>query len=191
MPSALPPDRGPTDIRLRPARPQGTVLGVIELRVLTPGDWPLWRELRLAALAEAPYAFGARLAEWQGEGDREERWRARLALPGSRNLVALLHGRPAGMASGIPGPDGRTAELISMWVGPGARGQGVGDRLIEAVAEWARRSGARVLRLDVAAGNDAAIALYRRHGFAVTGESGGAGHGGRCEHVMAKTLDPA
>jgi ribosomal protein S18 acetylase RimI-like enzyme len=32
---------------------------VIELRELTADDWPLWRELRLAALEEAPYAFGS------------------------------------------------------------------------------------------------------------------------------------
>ena len=67
---------------------------VIELRTLTADDWPVWRELRLAALAEAPDAFGSRLADWQGEGDREERWRARLNLAGSYNIVAVLDGHP-------------------------------------------------------------------------------------------------
>ena len=63
--------------------------------MLTPGDWAVWRELRLAALAEAPYAFGSRLSDWTGEGDREERWQARLAIPGSFNVVAVMDGRPA------------------------------------------------------------------------------------------------
>jgi ribosomal protein S18 acetylase RimI-like enzyme len=173
---------------LRTARPEGTVLPVIDLRVLTADDWPLWRELRLSALAEAPHAFGSRLADWQGDGDREERWRDRLRVPGSHNLVALLHGLPAGMASGVPGPDGATAELISMWVGPRARGQGVGDRLVAAVEEWARGTGHRVLRLDVTAGNEPAMALYRRHGFQDTGETGDLGDDGRHELVMAKAL---
>jgi hypothetical protein len=94
---------------------------VIKLRVLSPDDWQVWRRLRLAALAEAPYAFGSRLADWQGEGDRAERWRDRLALPGSYNVVALLDEQPVGMASGVPADELGVVELISMWVSPPAR----------------------------------------------------------------------
>lgn len=173
---------------------------MIDLRVLTPDDWPLWRELRLAALAEAPYAFGSRLEDWQGDGDREERWRARLELSGSHNLIALLDGRPAGMASGVPGEPGASeasgepnepaaAELISMWIAPEARGHGLADLLIRAVEDWARASGAAELRLAVAEGNEHALALYRRHGFADTGEPGELmADGVRHELVLAKPL---
>jgi GNAT superfamily N-acetyltransferase len=162
---------------------------MIELRVLTPDDWPIWRELRLAALAEAPAAFGSRLADWQGEADRAERWRARLELPGSYNLVAVLDGRPAGMASGVPTDDRSVAELISMWVHPDARGHGVGDRLMAAVEQWARQVGAQVLRLAVVEDNEAATALYRRNGFVDTEGPGDLMPDGiRREKVMAKPL---
>jgi len=161
---------------------------VIELRVLAPDDWRAWRRLRLAALAEAPYAFGSRLADWQGDGDREERWRARLGIPGSFNVVAVLHGEPAGLASGVPAGAG-VAELISMWVSPTARGHGVGDRLVQAVARWARQAGAGVLRLAVVPGNENAVALYRRNGFRLTGELGDLMPDGVSrEHIMAKDL---
>lgn len=133
--------------------------------MLTPDDWPLWRELRLAALADAPAAFGATLAEWSGEGDREERWRARLSLPGGRDLVVLLDGAAVGMVSGVRTPDDRTVELISMWVSPAGRGRGVGNRLIQAIAQWASEQGASTLRLSVMRDNPKAIALYERHGF--------------------------
>jgi ribosomal protein S18 acetylase RimI-like enzyme len=190
--------RRPPAIPERAARPQnrwwplgsgGIVLDVIELRVLTPDDWPAWRELRLAALAEAPYAFGSRLADWQGEGDRGERWRARLDIPGSHNLLAVIEGRPVGMASGVPTDDRGVVQLISMWVHPLARGRGVGDQLVGAVERWARHVRADVLRLAVAKGNEAAAALYRRNGFHPTGVPGDPMLDGmRREQIMAKTL---
>lgn len=162
---------------------------VVKVRVVTADDWALWRELRLAALAEAPYAFGSRLADWQGTGDREEHWRARLAMPGSRSLVAVRGGEPVGMASGVPTAEAGVVELISMWVRPSARGQGVGDVLVRAVEQWAREVGARELRLAVAEGNPAAAALYQRHGFQRTGGADGLMPDGvRCEYVMAKAL---
>ncbi|WP_445402335.1 GNAT family N-acetyltransferase [Streptomyces sp. LE64] len=139
---------------------------MIELRVLRPDDWPVWRKLRLAALAEAPYVFGATLADWQGEGDREERWRGRLEIPGAHNVVAHLDGEPVGMVSGVPTAAPDAVELISLWVGPGARGRGLGDALVEEVLRWAGRDpGRKVLRLSVAPGNTAALALYERQGF--------------------------
>ena len=162
---------------------------MIELRVLDPGDWQVWRGLRLAALAEAPYAFGSRLADWQGEGDRAERWRDRLALPGSYNVVALLGAEPVGMASGVPDDEPGVVELISMWVSPAARGRGVGDRLIHGIEQWAGQEQAKVLRLSVMRGNEPAERLYRRCGFTVTGVPGEVVPDGvRHEDVMEKTL---
>ncbi|MDT0448103.1 GNAT family N-acetyltransferase [Streptomyces hesseae] len=161
---------------------------MMEIRVLCPDDWLLWRELRLAALAESPGAFGSRLADWQGDGDREERWRARLDLPGSINLVAVLDGHPVGMVSGVPGPHAGTAELISLWVAAAVRGRGVGDRLMGAVEQWAIGRGAERLRLAVMPGNEHALALYRRHGLRDTGPHGASLPDGRRERVMVKHL---
>ncbi|MEV3937779.1 GNAT family N-acetyltransferase [Glycomyces sp. NPDC049804] len=145
---------------------------MIEMRALGADDWRLWRDLRLAALAEAPDAFGSRLADWQGDGDREERWRSRLAMPGSHNLVAEVDGAPAGMASGVPAEDPAARGLIAMWVRPASRGLGVGDALIRAVADRARAEGASELRLAVYEHNAAALRLYQRNGFEVASEAG-------------------
>ena len=165
-------------------------MSVIEIRELTADDWATWRDLRLAALAEAPYAFGSRLADWQQAP--EERWRDRLSIPASYNVLAELDGRPVGMASGIPAEDEPDAvELISMWVSPDARGRQVGDRLVAAIADWGRRVGAGRLVLAVAADNPCATALYHRHGFVETGAPPrpmGEGDSARCELVMTKPL---
>ena len=165
---------------------------MITVKVLTPEDWALWRELRLAALGEAPHAFGSRLADWQGDGDCEDRWRARLELPGAHNLSAMLDDRPAGLASGVPDDSRHAAdgarELISMWTAPEARGHGVAGVLIRSVEDWARASGGSELRLAVAEGNEPALALYRRLGFTETGRRDKMPDGERYEIVMAKPL---
>ena len=137
---------------------------MIVVRVLTVDDWSEWRVLRLAALRDAPQAFGSKLADWQGEGDSERRWRGRLDGV-LLNLLADLDGSPAGMVSGmLPDHDG-TVELISMWVAPVARGRGVGDALVGAVVRWAKERRASRIALRVAESNHYAMALYRRHGF--------------------------
>ncbi|MFK4082576.1 GNAT family N-acetyltransferase [Kribbella sp. NPDC020789] len=138
---------------------------MIEIRELDSDGWKVWRELRLAALAEAPYAFGSRLADW--EEAPEERWRAR--LEGARNAVAYSGGTPVGMASGVAGETDGVVELISMWVAPAGRGKGVGDLLMSWVEQGARAAGAHTLELSVAEGNEKAIGLYQRHGYVVTG----------------------
>ena len=163
---------------------------MIELSTLTPDDWAIWRKLRLAALEEAPSAFGSRLADWQGDNDHEQRWRARLSMPGSHNVIALLDREPVGMASGVRTAESGVVELISMWVAPSVRGLGVGDELVREVERWARSIDANVLRLAVAPSNETAAALYQRNGFRYTGECGDVlpwDPAGR-ERIMAKTL---
>ncbi len=136
------------------------------MRELGPDDWALLRTLRLAALAEAPYAYGSTLAEWEHADER--RWRDRLSSVAT-TFAALRDDEPVGLVSGY-GPQDGTAELISMWVAPSARGLGVGAVLIEAVVDWATGQGARRVLLHVTEHNAPATRLYERHGFVPTGE---------------------
>ncbi|HJQ48142.1 MAG TPA: GNAT family N-acetyltransferase [Amycolatopsis sp.] len=133
---------------------------MITLRTLSADDWAEWREMRLAALAEAPHAFGTRLSEWQGAGDFEARWRGRLTDV-DLNLLAAYDGEPAGIVSGMNSHG--VVQVLSLWVAPFARGRGVGDELLRAVVRWA---GGRRVMLRVVEGNRPAEKLYRRNGFA-------------------------
>ncbi|NKQ54634.1 GNAT family N-acetyltransferase [Amycolatopsis sp. K13G38] len=134
---------------------------MIALRRLTPEDWEVWRELRLAALRDAAYAFKTSLAEWQDAP--EQRWRQRLTDV-ELNVLAECDGEPAGIVSGTR-TDG-TVRLLSMYVAPFARGRGAGDALVRAVVRWAGES--RVL-LRVFDDNEPAKKLYRRNGFVPAG----------------------
>jgi ribosomal protein S18 acetylase RimI-like enzyme len=88
------------------------------------------------------------------------------------------------MASGTA-PDGDAVELISMWVAPHVRGCGVGDALIAAIVDWARRNGARRIALDVMSANDHALHLYERHGFRTVDASPA---NPKCERRMVRNL---
>lgn len=144
---------------------------MIQQLALSPDDWRVWRECRLASLADSPDAFSSTLAQWTGDGDTESRWRTRLATV-AFNVVLTVDGQPLGMVSATaPGHEG-TVELMSLWVAPAARGQGVGDLAVAAVVAWAGAEHGDVsVVLSVKAGNTPAIRLYERHGFTDAGPS--------------------
>jgi GNAT superfamily N-acetyltransferase len=138
--------------------------GGLEVARLGAGDWREYRAIRLAALAEAPRAFGSRLTDERRL--RPADWRRRLA--GRAQFLVRHAGQAVGTVGGIDDGDG--AELVSMWVAPAWRGRGVGDRLVQAVLDWARAAGYPTVRLWVTVDNAAAERLYARHGFVRTGE---------------------
>lgn len=159
----------------------------ITLRRVTADDWETWRPVRLAALADAPEAFGSTLADWADAP--EHRWRTRLSIPGALDLLAHAEDDSVvGMASGVPGEDPGSAELISMWVDPAARGRGVAAALIRAVATWAASAGADTLELSVMPDNATARRTYERCGFTAADEPGDPLPDGRHEVVMRRDL---
>jgi len=140
---------------------------MVEVRELAKDDWELLRDVRLAALSEAPYAFGSTYA--REAAFTEEQWRDRIQSRGVTFLGFLSDaGEPAGV-SGVYTADG-VADLVSMWVRPSARGRGVGESLIEAAAGWAKARGYDTLYLWVTESNAPARRLYQRYGFTPTGE---------------------
>lgn len=144
---------------------------MVTVERVTREAWRAMREVRLAALLDAPSAFGStyRREEAFGEAD----WLLRL----TRGVTFLAHdpaldGRPVGIAGGTavgaerPG----TVELVSMWVDPRARRCGVGGSLVAAVVAWSREAGAGRVHLWVTESNTAGRALYAKYGFTSTGE---------------------
>ncbi len=143
-----------------------------EVRRFEAGEWPLYRQLRLRALQDAPEAFCSSYAVEAARPD--EQWAQRLAdaavtdkdLP----LLALLDAQPCGQLwCKLDAADPGLAHLFQMWVAPEARGSGVGRALLLAALDWARRAGAGRVELGVTLSDSPAARLYARHGFANLG----------------------
>lgn len=140
----------------------------IELVLLTPDDWAEFREARLAALAEAAYAFGGVLAD--EEKMDEAAWRKRLA--GRTQFVARDDHKIVGTAGVVREGKHEACELVSMWIAPSHRQRGVGQAILERTIAHAREIGCDEMRLLVAEAAPAAERLYARCGFTRTGIAG-------------------
>lgn len=142
----------------------------IEILPLHPDAWQLHRDVRMAALADAPYAFTTQLADVVGRSDEE--WAGityrRASDPNGVTYFAALDGTPCGMAACVLTDLG--AEMLAVWVAPRRRRQGVAEAMVDYARAWALARGADQLVVGVFADNAGAIALYRRVGFVDTGE---------------------
>ncbi|TWU09355.1 Mycothiol acetyltransferase [Symmachiella macrocystis] len=137
-------------------------------REFQANEWPLYREIRLRALADSPEAFGSTLA---GEQAHPESWWVDRLLAGVASvtdlpLVAEVDGEPAGLSWGRIEPDQPdTAYVYQVWVAPDRRGRGVGRLLLESVLVWAKGQRVGAVELSVTCGDTPARQLYDRSGF--------------------------
>jgi len=139
-----------------------------QIREVAADDWQAMRDVRLAALRDAPDAFASTYEREAAFAEAD--WQRRIA--GGGNFLAYapeLGAAPAGIAGGFEARPG-TIELVSLWVRPQARGHGIGQALVQAVVSWARSRGISRVHLWVAENNDHARLLYERCGFSPTAE---------------------
>lgn len=87
-----------------------------------------------------------------------------LVPPRGAFLVARVDGEPVACGA-LKGIGGGTASLKRMWVAEGARGLGLGRRMLEALEGEARALGFRRVRLETNRALVEAIALYRSAGY--------------------------
>jgi ribosomal protein S18 acetylase RimI-like enzyme len=144
-----------------------------QVRRIGPDEGDRLRDIRLRALRDAPGAFAS---SFESESVRPRvAWDAAAGAwstgVDAATFVAEADQEWVGLIGALRVPEyPDVVELVSMWVTPRLRRQGVAQSLIEEVVVWARATGACAVRLGAAAGNDAAIAAYERAGFVLTGE---------------------
>jgi len=81
-----------------------------------------------------------------------------------------------------------TAEILTLATAPGQGRKGLASALMECAIRRAGERGIARFLLDVAEGNDAARALYRRHGFVEDGRRRGYYGPGRDALLLSRTL---
>ncbi|HEV7981022.1 helix-turn-helix domain-containing GNAT family N-acetyltransferase [Amycolatopsis sp.] len=84
--------------------------------------------------------------------------------------IAEVDGEPVGSVFCMPGPDEKIAKLRLLLLEPGARGLGVGKRLVGECVEFARASGYASMELWTVSLLAAARGIYERAGFRLAEE---------------------
>jgi ribosomal protein S18 acetylase RimI-like enzyme len=146
---------------------------MIILEPITARNALLFKDVRLRALQDSPTAFSSTYAEESLLTDtdwvkRAARWNSEKSI----GYLAMDARISCGIASGLLDQvDATRAHLLSMWVAPTHRRQGVGRTLVEAIVTWARTQNLRTLLLLVTSNNEGAIKFYRQLGFTLTGRT--------------------
>ncbi|MGO4593535.1 GNAT family N-acetyltransferase [Leifsonia sp. 2TAF2] len=143
------------------------------VRASTEDDWQEYRALRFEMLQDAPIAFLETLEQARAHPDEHWRRRASNIVPTSRLFAAVAEdGRWLGSMGGYQSAASHDPFLVGVYVSPPWRGRehGMTDALLDAVIDWARGRGERLM-LDVHEDNDPAIRTYLRRGFTFTGRT--------------------
>ena len=128
-------------------------------------DWPIYRDLRLAAVQESPGVFGDTYHD-EAAADQTY-WRSQLAA--ARRIVAESDGSPFGVVSvGSFDQEPGSVELFGLWVDPTARSTGVAGRLVDTAATLAAVDGATQMYYWAGTENGPAIGFATGFGFRIT-----------------------
>jgi GNAT superfamily N-acetyltransferase len=153
----------------------------MHLRTVNSRDAILLKEVRLRALADAPYAFGGDETLVEESGQPDSYWEQLAAELGGeveawRDRCVAYFAMEDGKVCGIAGcylcrhVSGR-AYFSGAWVDRRYRRQGAGRMLVNAARDWALAHGSNQLRLWVDDTNPQAVEFYKSLDFHPTGES--------------------
>ena len=142
---------------------QGSQANQARIDAMRPEDWPDVREIFRQGIETGLATFETSTPEW-AEWDSD-----RCAVC---RLVAREEGRVVGWAT-LAGVSSRACYRgvaeVSVYVAEGARGRGVGARLLEALVDCSERAGFWTLQAAVFPENAASLSLLEKAGFRVVG----------------------
>lgn len=125
-------------------------------------EWQKYRDIRLLALKNDPYAFGSSNEEEINLSETD--WRNRIKAV----QFAIINGEVVGLIGLLRGDNlanKHCGHIISLWVKPTLRGRGIAKKLVEKLQKLAQSSGIRKLSLHVSITQPAALRVYENLGF--------------------------
>lgn len=149
---------------------------MISIRRIRIGESSLYRDLRLQALKEDPYAFSA---TYDSALERtEEMWRAQAdkSAVGSTQatFIVFYDEDPIGLSAVYQDSlIEEVMEIFQVWVSASARGKGLGKRLMDTVFEWANQNGYKRIIATISNTNQRALGFYSKCGFEVISKAEG------------------
>lgn len=130
-------------------------------------------QLRLASVADLDALIALENATFSSDRLSARQWRRHLLSVHACILVASHRGALVAAAVLFFRSNSRIARLYSIAVSLKARGQGLGERLLDGCEDAARARHCHVLRLEVRKDNPSARRLYERRGYRLFGERPG------------------
>lgn len=147
---------------------------MIRVRRIQTGETELYKQIRLASLKDAPYAFETTYESAVQRSDETWRERAESGAQGDDGATFLVFSddRPIGIAA-IFRSHGQIemGELMQVWVSPDYRGSRVAWNLMDAIFGWAKENNFRRIIAGVTSVNPRAITFYTRYGFSRMADS--------------------
>jgi ribosomal protein S18 acetylase RimI-like enzyme len=129
---------------------------------VTEEYWEELKYIRLASLKDSPEAFAVTFEAVSNYSETD--WRNRSAGKGGATFfIKKLENQPVGIIGGIQRDD--DYELVSLWVSPEQRSNGIAKCLIEKIIEHAKSTGKVSIFLEVSKTNFSARTLYKKTGF--------------------------
>jgi len=141
----------------------------IIIRKLQPHESPIYREVRLACLKNAPQFFGSTYEEeilnpkffFESYIETNSPDHVMFGAFDSERLIGL-----AGFNRMARKRANHRGEIVQVYVEPGYRGQNLGERLLRYLLDYAfALDGIEQVQLSVIASNKTAISLYEKLGF--------------------------
>jgi GNAT superfamily N-acetyltransferase len=147
---------------------------LITIRRIQAGEIELYKQVRLASLQEAPYAFETTYDSALRRSDETWRERAESGAQGNAGatFLAFSDDVPIGIAA-VFRTKGQAdiGELMQVWLSPDYRGTGAAWDLMDALFKWAEENSFRRIIAGVTSVTTRGLKFYGKYGFSIMDES--------------------